>query len=70
MARVRIILEDDNGQHLTTRAELLYTLQGPCNTLDTIEEAVEEWRKTALPAIEKTLLEKAQQEAIAKKKQL
>ena len=68
MARVRIILEDDNGQPLTTEAEQLYTLEGPCNTLDAIENAVEEWRKKALPEIEKTLLIRAQQEDIAKKK--
>ncbi len=33
MARVRIILEDDNGHPLTVGAEQLYCLQGPCNTL-------------------------------------
>ena len=68
MARVRIILEDDNGQPLTTQAEQLYILEGPCNSLDAIENAVEEWRKKALPQIEKTLLVRAQQEEIAKKK--
>jgi hypothetical protein len=68
MARVRIILEDDNGQPLINEAEQLYTLEGPCDTLDAIENAVEEWRKKALPAIEKTLLVRAQQEDIAKKK--
>jgi len=39
-----------------------------CNTLDAIETAVEEWRKKALPAIEKALLTHVQEEAIAKKK--
>ena len=67
MARVRIILEDDHGQPLTAEAETLYTFQGPCNTLDAIETAVEEWRKKALPDIEKALLTRAQQEAVAKK---
>ena len=37
------------------------------NTLDAIETAVEEWRKKALPDIEKALLTRAQQEAVAKK---
>lgn len=68
MARVRIILEDDNGQPLTAGADQSYSLQGPCNTLDAIETAVEEWRKKALPEIEKALLTNAQNEAIAKKK--
>ena len=67
MARVRIILEDDNGQPLTAGAEQLYVLEGPCNTLNAIETAVEQWRKKALPDIEKSLLQKAQQDAILKK---
>jgi len=67
MARVRIILEDDNGQPLKAGTEQLYTLPLPCNTLDAIETAVEEWRKKALPEIEKALLTKAQEDAIAKK---
>ena len=68
MARVRIIVEDDHGQPLIPGAEQLYALQGPCDTLDTIENAVEEWRKKALPELEKTLLTKAQEDAITKKK--
>jgi hypothetical protein len=67
MARVRILLEDDNGQPLIARAEQLYPLEGSCNTLDAIETAVEEWRKKALPDIEKALLTRAQEDAIAKK---
>jgi hypothetical protein len=67
MARVRITLEDDHGQPLTIGAEHLYTLAGTCDTLDAIETAVEEWRKKALPDIEKALLTQAQNEAIAKK---
>lgn len=68
MARVRIILEDDHGLPLSNEAEQVYALPGPCDTLDSIEEAVEEWRKKALPDIEKALLTQAQQQAIAKKK--
>ena len=67
MARVRIIVEDDNGQPLTAAAEHIYALAGACDTLDAIDEAVEQWRKQALPAIEQTLLTKAQEQAIAKK---
>lgn len=67
MARVRIILENNNGQLLTATAEQLYSLEGPCDTLDSIEDAVEAWRKKALPDIAKTLLIKAQEDAIAKK---
>lgn len=68
MARIRICLEDDQGQPLLPGTEQVYALAGACNTLDTIEQAVEDWRKKALPDIEKTLLLSAQQEAIAKKK--
>ena len=68
MARIRISLEDDNGNLLLTGAEQLYALTTPCDTLNSIEQAVEEWRKKALPEIEKTLLQKAQEQAIAKKK--
>jgi hypothetical protein len=67
MARVRIILEDDNGQPLIAGAEQLYRLEGPCHTLDAIETAVEAWRKKALPDIEKALLQKAQEDAVTKK---
>ena len=70
MARIRILIEDDHGQLLSSEAEQLYALQGACNTLDAIETAVETWRKQALPAIEKTLLGRAQEEALAKKKRL
>ena len=68
MARVRILVEDDNGQLLNAEAEHLYVLEGACNTLDAIETAVETWRKQALPALEKTLLIRAQADAVVKKK--
>ncbi len=67
MPRIRVVLEDDNGQPLTAEATLLYSLAGSCSTLDAIDDAVEEWRKKALPDIEHALLQKAQQDAIAKK---
>ena len=67
MPRIRVVLEDDNGQPLTAEATLLYSLAGSCSTLDAIDDAVEEWRKKALPDIEKALLQKAQHDAIAKK---
>ena len=67
MPRIRVVVEDDNGQPLTTEAVLLYSLAGSCSTLDDIDDAVEEWRKKALPYIDKALLQKAQQDAIAKK---
>ena len=68
MVRIRILIEDDHDQLLSSEAEHLYTLQGACNTLDAIETAVETWRKQALPAIEKTLLVRAQEEACVKKR--
>jgi hypothetical protein len=64
MPRIRLILEDDNG----TQTEQTFALTGDLDTLDGIDEAVEAFRLQALPDIEKTLLEQAQERTLQEKK--
>ena len=64
MPCLRLILEDDNG----TQTEQTFALSGDLDTLDGIDEAVEQFRLVALPAVEKTLLAQAQERAIQEKK--
>ncbi len=61
MPRIRLILEDDNGTPLLDHAERIYLLEGRCDTLNQIEEAVEKFKNAALPDVEQTLLDDAQQ---------
>ena len=61
MPRIRLILEDDNGNPLPDTDARVYALEGDCDTLNQIEEAVEKFKNTALPQVEHTLLEAAQQ---------
>jgi hypothetical protein len=64
MPTIRLILEDDNA----TKTEQTFALSGDLDTLDGIDEAVEQFRLAALPQVEKTLLEQAQERTIAKEK--
>ena len=64
MPRIRLILEDDNG----TQTEQTFTLSGDLDTLDGIDEAVEQFRLDALPDLEKTLLQQAQERTLKEKK--
>jgi hypothetical protein len=64
MPKVRIILEDDNG----TVTEQTYALSGDLDTLDGIDESVEQFRLEALPQLEKALLEQSQQRAVEQEK--
>nr|ACX33978.1 hypothetical protein [uncultured bacterium RM44] len=57
MSEIRITLTD--GQ--STTVERVYNLSGPLDTLDEIEEAVDQFKNQFLPAVQKTLLEQAQQ---------
>lgn len=66
MPRIRLILEDDNG----TQTEQTFTLNGNLDSLDGIDEAVEQFRLDALPDLEKTLLEQAQARTLQEKKTL
>ena len=45
-----------------------FALSGDLDTLDGIDESVEQFRLAALPQVEKTLLEQAQERTIAKEK--
>jgi hypothetical protein len=62
MPRIRLVVEDDNGQPLSNTAERLYVLEGQCDTLDDIDEAVEKFKNAALPEVEKLLLDQAQEQ--------
>ena len=64
MPRVRLILEDDQGN----QTEQSYPLEGQCNTLNQIDEAVERFKNQALPAIEQVLLAQAQERFAAQEK--
>lgn len=68
MPRIRLILEDDNGNPLPENAEQIYRLEGDCDTLNQIEAAVEAFKQQALPQVEQTLLTKAQQRFVHEKK--
>jgi len=61
MPRIRVILEDDNGSPLPDTAEQVYVLDNDCDTLNQIDEAVEQFKNIALPHIEQTLLSQSQQ---------
>jgi hypothetical protein len=69
MPRVRLVLEDDNGNPLPN-TEQVYVLEGDCDTINQIETAVETFKKSALPPLEQTLLIQAQERFVtdAKKK--
>lgn len=60
MPCIRLILEDDQGNPIPG-ARRTYQLEGECETLDEIEQAVEEFKKRALPEVEQALLSEAQQ---------
>ncbi len=60
MARIRVILEQDNGEPLASTPEQVYFLNGPCDNLTQIESAVEQFKRSALPSLERSLLQQAQ----------
>jgi hypothetical protein len=66
MPKIRLILADDEG----TLSEQTFALSGDLDTLDGIDEAVEQFRLEALPQVEKTLLEQAQERVLQEKKSL
>lgn len=60
MARIRIILEDDNGREVAGTEPRIYELgKGLCN-LHEIEGALERFRRQALPELTAELLAEAQ----------
>ena len=60
MPSIQITVLDDHGDPLAGRPDETYVLDGPCDTLDQIEAAVEKFKNTALPALENTLLSHSQ----------
>lgn len=68
MARVRIILEDDNGWLINDRYERVYDLGTGLGRLDDIEMAVTRLRAQALPDLQADLLVSAQEQALAQEK--
>ena len=65
MPRIRLILEDDEGNPLPG-ARRTYRLEGECDTLDAIERAVETFKRQALPEVERALLTEAQERFISR----
>lgn len=64
MPRIRIILEDDEGNPLPD-ARRSYPLEGDLDTLDGIERAVETFERRALSDVERALLAEAQKRFVA-----
>jgi|HubBroStandDraft_4_1064222.scaffolds.fasta_scaffold308447_1 hypothetical protein len=64
MPRIRLILEDDHSQQI----EQTFALTGDLDSLDGIDEAVEQFRLNALPDLEKALLVQAQERTLQEKK--
>ena len=67
MPRVRLVLEDDNGNPLPD-TEQVYILEGECDTLNQIEAAVETFKRCALPPLEQELLNQAQTRYLTQEK--
>lgn len=69
MPRVRLVLEDDNGNPIAD-TEKIYVLEGDCDTLNQIEAAVETFKKSALPPLEQALLTQAQERFVKEQKKI
>lgn len=67
MPRVRLVLEDDNGNPVPD-TEQVYVLEGGCDTLNQIEAAVATFKKCALPPLEQALLHQAQARYLTQEK--
>ena len=67
MPRVRVILEDDNGNQIA-HTEHVYVLEGDCDTINQIEAAVETFKRSALPPLEQALLTQAQERFVSAQK--
>ncbi len=64
MPKIRLILEDDQGN----QTEKTFELSGDLDHLDGIDEAVEEFKNQALPQLEQELLAQAGQRALEQEK--
>jgi hypothetical protein len=68
MARIRIILEDDDGREINGDKERLYDLSRGTKRLVDIETAVEGFKQAALPELTAELLTLAQHQFVAEVK--
>jgi CHASE3 domain sensor protein len=64
MAAITLILKDDNGN----QSQRSFVLTGRLDTLDEIDEAVEQFKNQALPQIEQELLTQAHDRAALREK--
>ena len=64
MPKIRLIIEDEEGN----RSEENFALTGDLDSLDGIDEAVEQFKNRALPQIEQELLSRAQERAVQEEK--
>lgn len=64
MPQIILTIKNDDG----TQTQQSFTLQGDLDGLDGIDEAVENFKKVALPQVEQQLLKKAEQRALAQEK--
>jgi hypothetical protein len=68
MATIEVILRDEQGNVMGSRASCTYQMNLGQQTLHEIEGEVERFKQQALPEIEKTLLEQAQTKFTEEKK--
>jgi hypothetical protein len=64
MTEITLILKDENG----TQTRRTFGLAGDLDSLDGIDEAVEEFKRQALPQIEQELLTQAHDRVVAQEK--
>ena len=64
MRRIRVIIEDDNRVY----TEQAFVLESDLDTLDAIDEAVEQFKNETLPKIEQELLLQSQERLVVQEK--
>ena len=64
MPNIRVIVETEDGQS----TEQVFVLPGNLDTLDSIDEAVEQFKNDTLPKIEQALLQNSQERLAAQEK--
>ncbi len=64
MPQIALTLRHEDG----TISEHIFDLQGDLDTLDGIDEAIEQFKNAALPQVEQQLLAQAQERLVAQEK--
>lgn len=64
MARIEIIIRDEQGNIINQATQQRYELGSDLNNLNEIERAVEQFKQAMLPALEADLLSQHQQTTI------